>query len=580
MSGAPNATSISVEEVLKKFDADFAAMANAVDNGEFALWVGSGISRKAPNLGDLIARAMEYLRVRAIDPDTQAVFEPPLIDALKLARIEPDQARQYFAVPFVNWPISEAIKGELWNKYSRLLDIRIKGEPADYMLWDVVDIREAFARPGPPAAQHLCIAILILEGAIHEVASANWDGYIETAVKRLGKGVPALLQVIVDPVHLREAAGKARLLKFHGCIVYATKEPAIFRRYLTGSKTQITEWPDKPEFAAMRAAITALATNLKSLVLGLSIQDANLQAVFSAAKHMHPWPWPCAPAAPGHIFCEDEIGEGQRDVLKIVYGDRYNDNVDEIEAGSHLRAWAEQVLIALVLKLITAKLVKLINLRLGGTRLAGACADVIESLTGLRDAIAQLAVGDRTDFTNRAIATWSRLVSIFRTGTLPRDDSYEVLSASTPNQLGADQNAQAAKLGNLGIALSLLQFGRSGGLWELDMPATVEAVSGAITAKAEWAGSRGRPIFLVRGAGEAIALQKIGAFANGDSIVIHADGVWPLMLETGLGSARRPRSPPGRSGRVKTRHVSIDRLIETCVDAIELRTTFVAEVTL
>ena len=35
---APTANQISVREVLAKFDAEFAAMAHAVENGEFALW--------------------------------------------------------------------------------------------------------------------------------------------------------------------------------------------------------------------------------------------------------------------------------------------------------------------------------------------------------------------------------------------------------------------------------------------------------------------------------------------------------------------------------------------------------------
>ena len=51
---APTANQISVREVLAKFDAEFAPKAHAVENGEFALWVGSGILRQAPNLGNMI----------------------------------------------------------------------------------------------------------------------------------------------------------------------------------------------------------------------------------------------------------------------------------------------------------------------------------------------------------------------------------------------------------------------------------------------------------------------------------------------------------------------------------------------
>jgi hypothetical protein len=66
-------------ETLHKLDIEFAAMATAVENGEFALWVGSGISRRAPHLGDLIVRAIEHLRQRATDPATRAEFEPAFL---------------------------------------------------------------------------------------------------------------------------------------------------------------------------------------------------------------------------------------------------------------------------------------------------------------------------------------------------------------------------------------------------------------------------------------------------------------------------------------------------------------------
>src|SRR5690348_4888019 len=65
---APTANEITVREVLAKFEADFAKVALAVENGEYALWVGSGISRQAPSLGNLIERAFDYIRERAVDP--------------------------------------------------------------------------------------------------------------------------------------------------------------------------------------------------------------------------------------------------------------------------------------------------------------------------------------------------------------------------------------------------------------------------------------------------------------------------------------------------------------------------------
>ena len=576
------ADQIAVREVLGKFEAEFATVARAVQNGEFAFWIGSGISRNAPDLGDLIARALEFLRVKAIQPATVDIYRPALEEVIRLAEFDPADLRSQFATPFVEWPERNAIIDKLWNNYSRVLDIRIRDEPADFILWEAIDIRAAFANPAPPTAEHLCIAILILEGAVGTIASANWDGFIEAAVSRLSGGAPGLLQVVVDPEQLRDAGRRPKLLKFHGCIIHATQDPLAFRKYLTASRTQITEWPDNPMFAAMCNAVISVATNQKSLVVGLSIQDSNLHSIFSRAKQVNSWPWPCEPQAPGHVFCEDVIKEGQRDVLKIVYGEAYNDNVDAIHAGTHLRAWGEHVLLALVLKLIADKLIRLMELALKDANKGLMTPEFGALLTDLRDHIADLAIGDLTDFTKVAIASWSRVLSLFRGGTLAADPEwYEVVSSSVPNNLEADQNAQANGLGRLGVALSLLQHGRTAGLWELAPTGALDETAGALTARGNWPGAQERPLFLVKSATQAIKLKRNGAFANDNAIVVHADDAWHRMARGGAGTGvRYPRGAPGRTGRIRTMHVSLGSLIETCDHADAVKERFVAEMAL
>src|SRR4051812_40506220 len=159
---APTATEISVREVLAKFEAEFASVANAVENGEFALWVGSGISRQAPNLGNLIERAFDYIRERAVDPATASAYLPALEEALGLAEIDPANVDTQYARPLAGWPERAAIIDRLWTKYSRVLDIRIAGTDPDFILWDAIDVRQAFEKPKPAAAEHRCIAILLL----------------------------------------------------------------------------------------------------------------------------------------------------------------------------------------------------------------------------------------------------------------------------------------------------------------------------------------------------------------------------------------------------------------------------------
>lgn len=582
---SPTANEITVAELLSKFEAEFASVADAVANGEFALWVGSGISRQAPNLGHLIERAFDYIRQRAIDPATAAAYMPALEEALGLAEVKPATVQTQYGQPLATWPEHDAIIQRLWNKYSRVLDIRVAGTDADFILWDAINIRQAFEHPASPAAEHLCIAVLILEGAVQAIASANWDGFIEAAVERLSNGVRGVVQVVVDPNQLRGPAGRARLLKFHGCIVHATREPAIFRRFLTGSYTQIMDWPEKAEFSAMCNAVVGLATAQKTLVLGLSIQDNNLQTLFARAKAVHAWPWPCAPAAPAHIFCEDAIQQGQRDVLRLSYGDAYNNNAAAIHEATLLRAWGEKVLIALVLKIVGDKLARLMVLGLTALGKGPMTSALEPLLKALRDDIAALAIPspgapNRTAFVSQIIALWSRMLSLFRSGALPtNEEAYEALSQSTPNLIAADQNAQAMGLGRLGVALSLLQHGRATGLWELRQPVSNDLTSGAITARASRPDGIDRPVFVVKSATDAIALKSQGAFAHDNAIVVHADDTWHQMVR-GRASSRRVRAAPGRTGHVGETHISLGDLLRRCDDAMALQREFVLEMML
>ncbi|UPJ63705.1 hypothetical protein [Bradyrhizobium sp. 191] len=58
-------------------------------------------------------------------------------------------AEPYFQDAIAAWPdaLRAKIVQVLWNKYSKLLDIRIKHERDDFLLGDAVDIRDAFKHP-------------------------------------------------------------------------------------------------------------------------------------------------------------------------------------------------------------------------------------------------------------------------------------------------------------------------------------------------------------------------------------------------------------------------------------------------
>jgi hypothetical protein len=300
MTPGPTAATITVRQVLDLLDNEFALVAAAVARREFAFWVGSGISLgRAPSVGAMLERALEYLR-RKIEPGNPSCrFRQALDDAIRMSGLSDAESSAIpLGEPVHTWPQKPALIRGLWDLYASVLGIRVEGEPDDYMLWEAVDVRATFATLNDPDCEHLCIAILVLEGAISDIASANWDGLIELAVDRLSGG-RRLLQVVVDPTHLRDPPARTRLIKFHGCALHARDDPATYRAFLIATRPQITNWPHNPKLDALRTVLLGVATNSRTLMIGLSLQDTNLQDLFAAARRQNAWPWPPAPASTG-----------------------------------------------------------------------------------------------------------------------------------------------------------------------------------------------------------------------------------------------------------------------------------------
>jgi hypothetical protein len=221
------------------------------------------------------------------------------------------------------------------------------------------------------------------------------------------------------------------------------------------------------------------------------------------------------------------------------------------------------------------------RLSLVGRPCAASGDDLTDFLKRLRDAIAEQAIGDRTAFVNTAISLWSRMISLFRTGQLPaRPTGYEAISGSSVSQLVNDANVRAASFGELGVALALLSDGQSNGLWQLTAPVSADLTAGALTSTGAWPGARPRAIFFVRSAGVAVDLKKRGAFANDNTVVIHADKAWHQLQPAGTVTARRPKRAPGRTGGPTTLHMSVAQLLDAEPDIGALRKRFAAEVTL
>lgn len=579
---AIHANDITLSQTLDLLDGPFVAMANAIGRQQFALWVGSGISRaKAPDLKALLAAVIEHLRVRTSSKDESDKWWNALVQVLRDigGLSDADMGAIDTSQPIASWPNHDMLLGALVNKYADVLDVRIPGEREDYLLWDAIDVRAQYGHLDDPDAEHLCIALLIMEGVISEIASANWDGLIELAVDQMAlKGRGGILQAIIDPADIRDVPGICTLVKFHGCAVSCVLDPDAFRPFLVAAQNQITTW--RHDHPAVAVAVEKIALR-RALVAGLSLQDQNLQAIFADARSKLPWPWPCAPDAQGHVFCEDTLSPKQDAVLKVVYKGAYNDNFADIRESALLRAWGKQALLSIAIQVLVIKFDALLRLQLDHVYAQSDIDILARGLVLLRNLGASIAPTDLNkyaDFVKGAIVTASRTMSVFRRGTLYPATSltYDPISPLPIQSMLTDPNVASSGLGWMAVAIALLGTLLEDGI-KINLPATADLGDGVLGLLGNWTDAKPFKVFLVHGAHEAVALIEAGALDGIRIVVIHADDTW-VRLYSGTIATRRSPSTASVSKDVK--HISISTLVSENADFAALRRRFKEEVTI
>lgn len=360
-----SAVDISVEKTLELLDGPLASIAAGIAQDRYAFWLGSGISfGRMASLKELIARVLDHLQQR-VTPDAGCRFRRALKEILRLAHLSTaDQAAIDLGNSIAAWPHLESLIDRLASDYARLLDQQVDGELPDYLLWHGVNVPDTYGDlTVEPDSEHLCLAVLILEGVSSDMPSANWDGLVERAVDAIAPGSPAIV-VCVEPDDLRKPVYKTRLYKFHGCAILAGRDQARYRPRLIGRQSQIIGWSTRAENVAMVEHLIDLATTKRTLMLGLSTQDVNIQAIFASAQSRMPWPWPSDP--PAYVFSEDRLGVDQRILLQNVYREAYSAaNRHAIEDSALIRAYAKPLLCALALHVVCSKLGLLIAMAPG-----------------------------------------------------------------------------------------------------------------------------------------------------------------------------------------------------------------------
>lgn len=565
----PSAATITVAQTLALLDGPFAQLARGVEDGQYALWLGSGVSRgRVPGLDSLVVRVLEFLRTRIDQSRSDCPHRKALQKAVEIAELRSTElAAIDFGEPVESWPPLEALVKALARRYSQLLDIRVNGQRPDYLVWDGVDVRAAYGAHADPDCEHLAFAILALEGVVTDAPTPNWDGLLEHALKQLAGNAPDVVRVVVLPADLRGAPRQVTLFKFHGCAVMAAADPDNYRDALVARKSQISEWPRANETEVIRQELVSLATTRPTLMIGLSAQDPNIQDIFSEAKARMKWPWPSDP--PAHVFAEDELGDDHSNILRFVYRDDYDDNEAAIADGARVRAYAQQLLTALVLHLLAVKLCAFLQ-ECDAPALDRAARDELgRGLPVLRDRVARHAEPDRLTFIGAVIAAQTRALTLFESGVEPARGTtvYKPLSNCSADRIAREPTLKTGGLRELAAALSLLGRGSASASWRLELGPTAAGNEGAV--KIVSAAGAESAVFFAANGNAAVQIEG-GARSGGDAgevVIIHSTD--PVEE-----AVRSPYEHYGRGGDPVPRHVDMSRLLKTSSDLADLETRF------
>ena len=555
-----DAASISVADTLHLLSGPFASFTEGLYGERYAIWLGSGLSRdRMPDLHVLVIRVLEHLRVRIDPSDPACRFGHALQACLELATLGPSELPAIdLAQPVQDWTIRQVLSTRLGLRYADLLNIQVDGEAPDYMLWDAVRVIETYAPLDPdPDCEHLCLAILILEGSLPNIVSANWDGLVEAAVDELAGTAEHPLRVCVLPEDLLEPPGRSVMYKLHGCAVLARDNPAVYRDVLIARARQITAWTAGLWTDAAKNRLIDLAATKRTFMVGLSAQDSNIQFIFVQGASRITWPWPSDP--PSHVFAEDSIGVPQRSILQHAYGAAYDSNRTEIESAALLRAFAKPLLVALVLDLLAAKLAMCVEMQESPALTDANVADLVSGVMWLRDLVAAHADGDRVAFVRSLIAHLYRATSLFRDGR-PNSHlggSYRPVSTVPPTRMVHDPDVASSGLVEMSVALGVIGLAEHRNHWKVRAGDPAVADDGVLVLSAK---STARVFFASNpGAAAAMLSGVIDDTTSGDVVVIHSQPTIDRLR-------RSPRSALGRSGSARPREIGMASLLSECTD--------------
>ena len=450
-----------------------------------------------------------------------------------------------------------------------VLDVSVAGEERDFLVWDGIDVRATYGSEDlRPDAEHLCIAILMLEGLVRSAQTTNWDGLIEAAVELLmGEAVNSVLCVVVRQDDLRASPEHVDLVKFHGCAVKAAEDPDQYRHLLIARRTQISGWTTNPDYKMMKEHLEHLLTLQPALIVGLSAQDQNIHTMLHQARQNRAREWPESP--PAVVFADVTLSSDHLHTLEATYGSNYHPSKDEIDASALLGAYAKPVLLGLVLFALADKLCALIQ-EMSGLSLDTANVHRLHrDIRALRDMAAKAQGNEELAFVNRLIQAVTLILSVFRRGALPDPGSslYEPLSIKPISDTRTDPNFPRDALGRLAVAASLISRGVADEHWAVAVGEAARPTQGVLQIAPP--GREESYVFIVQGAAALAQLETDGHIDITDPAV--------LIIRAEQAPDRPTRSPTvhhGRTGEPTARELAIETICTQARTARELFDTF------
>ncbi len=562
----------TVVDVLLCLEDEFAAFAEGFSRGDYLLWLGSGISRDVvPGVPMLLQRMLEFLRAK-IDPgDPNCAFRVALGEVLDVGGVPAAlRASLDFGTSVDTWSDIDDIVGRLVDRYSDVLNVQVRDEAEDFLVWVGLDVAATYGDAGlQPDVEHLCVAILMLEGVVRSAPTTNWDGLVEAAMQKLAGDADRFLRVVVAPADFREPELQAELLKFHGCAVRAAVDEGECRGRLIARKAQISGWTTKPENQLMKTRLEHLFATRSAFIVGLSAQDANIHTVLNQASQNLVRTWPASP--PAVVFAEQWLHYHHKHVLQVTYGDSYSANAEPIGDSALLGAFAKPALVGLVLFTLTDKLCALISqvpeLSVPDADLERVRADV----RGLRDVVGTFADADPRAFVEALVPSMALALMVFRTGRAPdtSDVLYQPISIAPIAKAIESPDFPAAPLGRLAVVVSLLGRGLAEGLWSLALGTPVRLGDGVVRVAT---GRQTARVFVVADSRSLSQLEVDGVvdLDDEDVLVIQAEA-------TQVPATRSPRAHYGRTGAAGARWIDFEGLCATVSTADELFEAFMLE---